>query len=493
MRRFAPVAVLLLALSLSAAGCSDSPAGPGAEAVVLTVVSGDRQTGVQGTALPRRLVVEVTRRNGDPFPGAHLSLATEAGSGRIMEADSVTDDQGRAGFRWKLGTVWVNRVRISVREHSGSNVVAQAWARYRHTIPDQTADGWETTALTTVGMEDEPLTRMMDSLRAGAYREVHSVVILKDGRLVFEEYFPGHDFGYTRPDFLGAWVAFGRDTRHNTHSATKSVISALVGSAIDGGLVPDEDARVFDYFPDYASYAVGGKNAITVRDMLTMSSGLEWHEWDAPVRGGQNSIDTFNGSSDPIGYVLSQPLLHTPGTVFNYSGGTVNVLCQLVARAAGTSVEAFAREHLFGPLGVTNYDFPHHYTGITVCHGDIYITPRGMAKFGQLYLNGGTWAGRRILPEEWVEKSRTPWISVRDFHLAWADDYGYLWWLNDYAVGTRTYSTFKALGWGGQEIWVVPSEDLVVVFTGANYTVDPPCDELMTRYVFPALGSRTGG
>jgi CubicO group peptidase (beta-lactamase class C family) len=306
--------------------------------------------------------------------------------------------------------------------------------------------------------------------------------------LVLEDYFPGHDFGYLSPGFLGTYVEWDRSTRHNTHSATKSVISALVGLAIDLGLVADEEERVFDFFPEYADYAVGGKETITIKDMLTMTSGLEWPEWDVPIGGGVSPIERFNSSGDPIGYVLSQPLMHPPGTVYNYNGGTVNVLCQLAARSAGTTVDAFAHEHLFGPLGVTNYNFPHHQSGLTVCHGDIYITPRDMAKFGQLYLNGGVWMGQRVVSEEWIQKSLAPAVSVRNFNLYWAEDYGYLWWLNDYTVEGRTYSTYKALGWGGQEIWIVPDEELVVVFTGANYNTNPPTDRLMIRYVFPSLG-----
>jgi CubicO group peptidase (beta-lactamase class C family) len=110
-----------------------------------------------------------------------------------------------------------------------------------------------------------------------------------------------------------------------------------------------------------------------------------------------------------------------------------------------------------------------------------------MAKFGSLYLNQGIWQGERILSPDWVQKSVERRVSVRAFNLGWAVDYGYLWWMNDYAAAGTVFSTFKALGWGGQEIWVVPDSHLVVVFTGANYTVTPPCDELMVRYVFPSL------
>ncbi|MGD2123837.1 MAG: serine hydrolase [Gemmatimonadota bacterium] len=467
--------------------CSDS-AGPGLEAVTLAVFSGDQQVGRQHTELPNPLVLTAVDGAGEPVVGTRLVITPASGSGRVLEADTLTDAQGQARFRWELGEEWINTVVISLRDYPGISVTATARARYLYEAPAAFADGWETTSLAMAGMDAEHLTRMMDSLRSGHYEEVHSVVIVKNGHLAFEEYFPGHDFGYSNPGFLGTYLEFGRNTPHNTHSATKSVISALVGLAIDLGFISDVDERVFDYFPEFADYAVGGKEAITVRDMLTMTSGLEWPEWDVPVGGGLSPIEQLNASADPIAYVLSRPLLHPPGTVYNYNGGTVNVLCQLAARSAGTDVEAFADQRLFGPLGVSNYSFPHHQSGLALCHGDIYITPRDMAKFGQLFLNGGVWMGRRVISEEWTQESVAPRVSVRNFNLYWAEDYGYLWWLNDYAVGGNSYSTYKALGWGGQEIWVVPEEEMVVVFTGASYSRNPSTDHIMIRYVFPSLG-----
>lgn len=325
-----PVRAFLVALLAGA--CSDAT-GPGS--VTLTILSGDEQTGSQHAVLPQAITLEATDAKGDPVVGARLTTTVTEGSGRVLDADSVTDGLGQARFYWELAEAWENAVAASLFGYPGATVVAEARARYVPSAPEQVADGWETASLASVGMDPEPLTQMMDSLRAGAYPEVHSVVIVKDGRLVFEEYFPGHDFGYSSPSYLGDYVGFGRTTRHNTHSATKSVISALVGLAMDQALLGGEDRPVFDFFPDYEQYRVGEKGSITIRDMLTMTSGLEWHEWDAPLSGGRNSIDAFNRAADPIGYVLSQPLLHAPGTVFNYSGGTVNVLCQMVARAAG--------------------------------------------------------------------------------------------------------------------------------------------------------------
>lgn len=479
--RILPTAgVLLLA-------CSGSGTGPGTGGLSLAVLSGDRQTGLQHTALPESLVFQVTRRNGDAVAGARVQFTPGGGSGRVLEADSVTDEEGKATVRWELGDAWENRLVFSVPEFAGIVAEAGAWARYRYEPPEETGDGWETASLDAVGLALEPLTRLADSLRTRQYGEVHSVVIVKDGKVAFEMYFGGYDFGYSNPpSFHGPYVDFNRDTRHNTHSATKSIVSALVGLAIDQGLIASEHQRVFSFFDDYGAFNVGGKDGITIEHLLTMTSGLEWHEWDAPHQSGGNSIDAYLQAGDPTGYVLSMPLIHPPGAVFNYNGGGVNLLCRIVERVSGLRVDAFADRYLFQPMGVSNYNFPPYVTPI-FCSGDIHLRPRDMARFGQLYLDGGMWGEDRVLSEQWVERSLAPLISVRDFHLGWAEDYGYLWWLNETSVGGTTYATFKALGWGGQEIWVVPQEDLVVAFTGANYSTNPPCDHLMARFVFPAL------
>ena len=378
-------------------GCGDS-AGPDRSDVTLTIVSGNEQVGEQNTVLAEPLVVKAVDGTGQPVTGVRLAFSPGSGSGRVLEADSVTDELGRARFSWELGEAYRNQVTISLVEDQAASVTARALARYQYLPPEQVADGWETSSLQSVGMGLEPFVALMDRIRSGEhYEEVHSVVVIKDGKLVFEEYFPGHDFGYSDDEFHGEFMYFDRNTRHNTHSATKSFVSSLVGIAIDRGLISDEHETMFSFFDEYAALNVGGKDVITIQHLLTMSSGLEWHEWDAAPRTELNSIDAFNSAGDPTQYVLSQPLLHEPGTVYNYNGGTVNVLCRIVEKAAGVSVDLFADDFLFGPLGVSNYNFPMHMTGMIVCHGDIRITPRDMAKFGYVFLNGGVWQDRRIL------------------------------------------------------------------------------------------------
>ncbi len=350
--------------------------------------------------------------------------------------------------------------------------------------PEETDDGWETATLASVGMNDVPFGDLVEHVGAGSYEEVHSVVVVKDRKLVFEAYCPGHDFSPFAQDYHGDYIVYDRNTRHNTHSTTKSFTSALIGIAIDHGFIRSEHDTVFDYLPArYALQATEGRERITVRDCLMMASGLQWNEWEEPTTGTANDLVIFLRSPDPIGYLLSKPLVSVPGTRFYYNGGTVNLLGLLLEYSGDDNVRTFSWRHLFEPLGITNYNWQVHSTGLTICHGDIYITPRDMAKFGQLFLDNGMWNGTRIVSEEWVQRSTQYHINPG---VTWANGYGYLWWLRNLYVNGRLVQAVKSMGWGGQEIFIIRELSMVVVFTGANYVGSVPCDVIMERYVLPA-------
>jgi CubicO group peptidase (beta-lactamase class C family) len=356
---------------------------------------------------------------------------------------------------------------------------------YRYTVPPNVNDGWATASLQSVGMDEGIISGIAENIKIGTYTEVHSVAIVKDSKLVFEEYWGGHDFGPFNPDYHGTYVQFDRNSRHNTHSATKSVTSAVIGIAIQRGLIDSVNDRIFDYLPNHQSLNNGGRENITIEDALRMASGLQWNEWEVAVTSSQNDLMLFNRSSDPIRYLLSKPLVSQPGTSFYYNGGTVDLLGVIVANAVETNLPTFSDKYLFGPLGITNYTWQTLYpSGITCAHGDIYITPRDMAKFGYLFLNNGMWNGSQIIAAEWVKESIRNHISPG---VTWADGYGYLWWLKTYHNGVRFYDAFRADGWGGQQIIVFPALDMVVVFTGANYTTQVPCDDIVERYILRAL------
>ena len=335
-------------------------------------------------------------------------------------------------------------------------------AEIKITQPEETGDGWETGTLGTVGMDEGPFVNLVQNISAGVYGEVHSVVVVKDDKLVFEHYWPGHDFAPFATDYLGAYTRFDRDTPHDTHSATKSVTSALVGIAMDHKHIRSLDDVVFNYLPDYyESRRNAGREKITVKHCLMMASGLQWNEWEAPVTASENDLMVFIRSYDPIGYLFSKAVTSEPGTHFYYNGGTVNLLGVMIAYASDQSVQSFSSRYLFGPLGISNYYWQVlQPSGITYCSGDIYITPRDMAKFGQLFLNEGMWNGTRIISKEWVEQSTQYHINPG---VSWADGYGYLWWLRNLRVNNSMVSSYKAMGWGGQEIFVLKDLGMVVV------------------------------
>jgi CubicO group peptidase (beta-lactamase class C family) len=358
-------------------------------------------------------------------------------------------------------------------------------ASYEYSPPPNVGDGWATGSLQSVGMKESYISTIARNVNNGAYTEVHSVLIVKDDKLVFEEYWPGHDFGMTDPQYHGAYVQFDRNRRHNTHSATKSITSALVGIAIQRASIHSVSDSIFSYLPNHQSLRNHGREGITIEHALKMASGLEWNEWGVAITSSQSDLMQFNRSTDPVRYLLSKSLATEPGTSFSYSGGTVDLLGVIIANAEETSLPAFSDKTLFKPLGITNYAWQTlSPSGITCAHGDIYITPRDMARFGYLFLKNGLWNGVQLISSEWVQQSTRNHISPE---VSWADGYGYLWWIRTYRSGGVEYHAFRADGWGGQQIIVFPGLNMVLVFTGANYVTEAPCDQIVERYILASL------
>jgi CubicO group peptidase (beta-lactamase class C family) len=356
---------------------------------------------------------------------------------------------------------------------------------YVYTIPEETEDGWQTASLNSVGMNTGKIEFLISKIKNNEYKEVHSIIIVKDDKLVLETYYPGHDFKYNGSNFHGDYLNFDKNTRHDTHSATKSITSAVMGIAIASGYITSVDDKIFTYLSNYSSLSNPQKEKITIKHLLTMSSGLQWNEWDVSISQSNHDIVRFNQSYDPVQYLLSKPVIAEPGTQYYYNGGGVDLLGEIIKNATDLNLKTFSNSYLFGPLGITNYNWQTLYpSGMTCCHGDIYITPRDMAKFGYLYLKKGVWNGTRIISEEWINKSLQNHITPI---VNWAYGYGYLWWLKKYDAANGTYYSYNAEGWGGQQIIIMPSENMVVVFTGANYVSDPPNDQIMNDYILPAI------
>lgn len=355
--------------------------------------------------------------------------------------------------------------------------------------PEQVADGWETAPLASVGMDPTPLERLVRDLEAHPGHLVHGILIVRHGRLVFEEYFPG----LTHPTFGEQPIVFDRDTRHGLSSVTKSVTATLLGLAIDGGAMESVRQSVFDFFPWLADLNMGAKRNLTLEHLVTMTAGLEWDEQSRSLRDPLNDLTAWldlarSTSEDPVRAVLERRVVAPPGTEFNYSGGLTNVLGQAIQNATGRRLDRFSRDHLFGPLGIDQVWWWLLRDDLVYASGDVALRPRDLARVGLMYLNRGTWNGRRILSPEWIEASASAHtrFSPSAYPGTGTTGYGYGWWVHSDLYGHGAYA---AWGWGGQGLVVMPEFDMVVVFTGGSYWASARLSphEIMEISVLPSV------
>jgi len=368
--------------------------------------------------------------------------------------------------------------------------------------PPDLGDGLQVGLPGDVGIAPDPLTKFVQDIRDGNYGEIHSLLVYKDGILVVEEYFPGHDYDWDGPNFHGPWVEWDETRRHNIHSVGKSITSACVGIAVEQGLIGSVQDPILKYLPDYQGLLKGGKERITIEHLLTMTSGLAWDEWGASFASADNDvIRLWLECQDPIACILEKPLLHEPGSTFTYSGGNMVLLGEILHNASGMDIEAYSWKVLFEPLGITEPPWRWINEDVVYAGGDQLLTPREMLEFGVLYLDGGVWEGQRILPADWVERSSYPypgpdnqwWSSflkpIPPGDSTWGRrGYGYTWWTRDLRTLREIVPTYFALGFGGQKIYILPDQETVVVFTAGNYTSGDPSLAILRDVLIPSMG-----
>jgi len=348
------------------------------------------------------------------------------------------------------------------------------------------ADGWERATPASVGFDPELLDSMTIAIQRQRYPNVHALLIVKEGRLVYEQYFEGSDV--RRGVGPQGHVVFNATTRHDVRSITKSVTSALVGIAIGAGLLGPIDQPIFDLFPEHAGLATSSKRGITLRHLLTMSSGLAWNEL-VSYADTSNDERRMNRSTDPVRFVLSRPLASAPGTVFNYSGGSPQLLAAAVQRAAGRPLLEYAREVLFAPLGITDVEWVHDSSDVPSAASGLRMRPVDVAKLGVLYLNQGRWRGVQVIPASWVEATR-----ARQMELPIADadsgrhGYTLLWWHSRLQTKRGDIEVLNASGNGGQNIFVVPKFGVVVTIFGGRYDAgDYVTEDILVDHVIRSL------
>jgi len=323
-------------------------------------------------------------------------------------------------------------------------------------------DGWQTDAPDAQGFDGSRLCALADRLQEAD--DVHSIVIARHGRLVFEKYFAGYDepWGYEDKRY-----EFDATTKHDMRSVSKSIVSLLTGIAIDRRIIDGVDAPALQFFPEMVSVAKEGWARIKLYDFLTMSSGIAWDEnraWTDP----KNDEPHLLSEADPIRYVLSKTIAAPPGAQWNYNGGGVELLGAIIARQSEKSLDVFARDALFTPLGITDFEWQTYPNGKVSAASGLRLRTRDAAKIGQLMLNKGLWQGVRIVSADWIEQSTIPRFQAIGY-FGGLFFYGRFWWLGRTLSGEREVPWISAMGLGGQRIFIVPSLDLVVVSTSGLY------------------------
>ena len=337
-------------------------------------------------------------------------------------------------------------------------------------------NNFEESSAEDVGINPMLISRLIHDMQEGRFPNLHSLIVVKDSKIVVEEYFG----------------QFDAKTKHITASVTKSVGSILIGIAIDRGLLSglDDgilDMRLSELFPEYQVTldADPRKADIRFRHILTMSAGFEWDELTYPYNDQRNDWVRVRDAQEPARLMLEQRVAHNPGKVFNYSGGLSMLLAYLIERETEMGAAAFAKRYLFEPLGISDYDWRNLTGGLIDFPGGLSMRPRDMAKIGQLYLNGGRWNGEFIVSKDWVTESTREHIINVD-----SPNYGFQWWCGKFYYRDRSVYLYMASGHGGQKIFVVPDFNLVVVITHQDF--DNPAGEMhntaiMSRYILPAL------
>ena len=301
-------------------------------------------------------------------------------------------------------------------------------------------------------MEAGKLAEMLDAIQE-QHLNLHSLLVIRNGYLVSETYFGSHQ----------------QDTRHETYSVTKSFVATLIGMAIDKGYIDGVEHRIVDFFPERTLANLDEqKEAMTLNDVLTMRSGLDWQEGDA-------AYGAMYRSPDWVQFMLDKPMVWPPGSQFNYCSGCSHLLSAILQQTTGMNTRDFAEEYLFKPLGISNAVWDTDAAGIPIGGWGLQITPREMAKLGYLYLRHGEWEEQQIVSASWVEGATKRHSQAED---EWG--YGYQWWTYP-PVGA-----YAAWGLYGQTIFVIPGSDLVVVTT-AEMDNDDEITELVEKYIVPAV------
>ena len=320
-------------------------------------------------------------------------------------------------------------------------------------------EGWQTSAPEKQGLDSEELAALITYLQEQDDFNIDSLLIIRNGYVVTDAYF----------------YPFTEGSLHDLASVTKSFTSTLVGIAIDQGAIEGVEQPVLNFFPTRSVANLdANKEAMTLEDLLTMRSGFECISQD------EFTLSEMRASPDWVQFALDLPMTTEPGTRFAYCSPNPHLLSGIIHEVTGMSALEYAHEHLFAPLGITNVIWPTDPQGNNWGWGDLKLSPDDMAKLGYLFLNEGLWDGQQVVSTEWVEAATSPLTPA-----VGGSDYGYQWWVNP------SGGYYEAAGYGGQQIYVLPDLDMIVVLTGVSGGGGPGAwgEQLLESRIIPLAES----
>jgi len=362
--------------------------------------------------------------------------------------------------------------------------------------------GWDKSTPASVGIDEKTLAAFDSDIAAGKYALIDSFNVFRCGNEVFDRKY-SHDYGtiygkqakergplnahLTGPYnyFDPAWHPYYHGTDlHTMQSVSKTVASIIVGIAVTrGDFKAGLDTPLLKYFDESKVKNVDDrKRRITLRHVLTMTTGLDWNEeiaYDDP----KNDASVMEATEDWVQYVIDRPMAHAPGKVFNYSSGVSLLLAHVFQKETGQDIEKYGEQYLFRPLGVEHY-WKRSPMNVVDTEGGIFLSAEGLAKIGYLFLHDGMWNGQQIVSKNWVKQSWAPFIDAEEGY-----KYGFKWWILPRPDG-KGY-VYMARGWGGQRLMVFPEEELIAVFTGWEILKDEAGDPALIRRLLPAVQTPT--
>ena len=334
-------------------------------------------------------------------------------------------------------------------------------------LGEGTAGRWPTASPASQGLDEAVLVEMGEAMDDGVFGEMSSLLVLRNGVLVYERY----ENGWTSQDI------------HRVNSVTKSVTSLLIGISLAAGSLPGTTAGAIDLLPPYDSIGNWSpqKDEITLGHVLEMRAGFEWDELSTNYANEANPVTALATSPDWVRHVLDLPMAATPGTSFAYNSGVSVLMGEILARGTGMAVDDFAASRLFAPLGIEAWTWERGSGEVVNTGWGLSLRPRDMAAIGQLVLNRGAWEGNAVVPEDWVTESAVPRTQFTN-----GTGYGYQWWIGR---GGSEGATI-AWGYGNQYIIVLPTLALVMVSTAENYLGGGVNPYTLAEYGYRAAGAQ---